>query len=262
MESRHGLTLIELLIVLVIISIFILVAIFAWKTQLMKARDAKRKADLKKLQNVLEDYLNDESCYPDPIETVCVSSIVPDLSPPYLSKVACDPVDSVNFNYFYSFDSNQACKGWYKIYTRLENENDPVIDEVGCREGCGPSNNYNYWVSSSNVTQVAQLPGEIWPDIPPYPGPSPTPEAPTPTEGPTPTLTPTPTEGPTPTPTPTPTEGPTPTPELECISEPACDQDCAETETICGQCCPGTGRECIIKELQSQCCYTVKCPSP
>lgn len=151
MESRSGLTLIELLVVLAIIAIFILVSIFAWKLQLMKGRDVKRKADLKKLQNILEDYLNDKNCYPASLDTACANSVVPDISLPYLSELPCDPLDNSDFHYLYSVDPGESCKSWYKIFTNLEKENDPIITEVGCAGGCGPGNNYNYWVSSPNV---------------------------------------------------------------------------------------------------------------
>ncbi len=199
MGKRHGLTLIELLVILTIISIFILVDISAWKKQMMRGRAAKRKADLDKMQTVLEDYLNDESFYPEILE--CNQ----DFSP-YLTQVLCDPLNTTYFNYFYS--TSRLLRSWYKIFTRLESDDDPIIKEIGCEGGCGPSNNYNYWVSSSNVTQVARLPDEVpWPTISPPPGASPTPEGPTstPTLGPTPTPSPTPTSGPTPIPSPIPT---------------------------------------------------------
>ena len=101
-RDKAGFTLIELLIILVIISILTLVSIRSWKRQLMKTRDVKRKSDLKKLQIGLDDYLNDASCYPTSIEGVCLHSIIPDLPDSYLHKTICDPLDSVNFNYFYS----------------------------------------------------------------------------------------------------------------------------------------------------------------
>ena len=216
MEARSGLTLIELLIVLAIISIFIVISIFAWKPQLMKGRDGRRKADLRKLQNILEDYLSDKNCYPDSLADVCPSSVVPDLSRPYLSQAVCDPLDNNYFNYYYSLDSGEICKSWYKIYTRLEIEDDSIIDEVGCSGGCGPSDNYNYWVSSPNVTSVAQLTGEDWPII------------------------------------------------LDCIiiDPAACDVACTSFSEVCGACCPGTERQCIMYNSTPQCCFTTDCPVP
>lgn len=221
--KNKGLTLIELIIVLAILAVLILMAIFAYRSQLAKGRDAKRKADLNKLQNVLEDYLNDRNCYSEAVFRG--ASTVPNLEPPYLTEIPCDPINNLHYNYFYSNDSTQTCKRWYKIYTKLENEKDSMIAEAGCEGGCGPSGNYNYWVSSPNIPDASQLPGEIWPTIPGVPTTAPTPEptappvaTPTPTPIPTPTLTPTPGVS-TPTPTLTPTPGvstptPTPTPGL------------------------------------------------
>lgn len=140
MEARNGVTLIELLVILTIISIFILAGIWVWKIQLMKGRDGKRKADLKKLQTILEDYLNDKDCYPSALD--CDQ----DFSP-YLSAVFCDPLNNTDYNYSYEVTD----RTWYKIYARLETEDDPIIEQVGCSGGCGPGNNYNYFISSPNV---------------------------------------------------------------------------------------------------------------
>ena len=204
-RAKNGFTLIEALVVTTIIAILIAIGFTTFKTQLIKGRDARRKADLSKLQKALEDRLNDAQCYPD--DLVCNVDFRP-----YLAKVPCDPANNLYFNYFYSYDSSKNCKSWYKIYTRLENEKDPIIAKVGCEDGCGPGRNYNFWIGSPNVTEVTQLPGEIWiwpPEAAPAEG------TPTPTEVPpveeTPTPTPTPVSAPaemTPTPTPTPTTMP------------------------------------------------------
>ncbi|TSC53600.1 MAG: Uncharacterized protein LiPW31_339, partial [Microgenomates group bacterium LiPW_31] len=138
-RKNNGLTMIELLIVLAILSVFILVAIFTYLGQLAKGRDARRKADLDKIQNVLEDYLNDEVCYPEPGEILTDGKICKKPFSPYLSQLPCDPINNTFYNYFYSFDSTKTCKGWYKIYTKLENTKDPIIEKVGCAGGCGPS---------------------------------------------------------------------------------------------------------------------------
>jgi len=215
LKRKNGFTLIESLAVVAILAILMTMSIFTFMTQLTKGRDAKRKADLEKLRTVLEDYLNDESCYPPSL--VCRS----DFSP-YLTQVPCDPLG--NISYFYSYDDASSCKSWYKIYAKLENINDPIITEVGCREstecprgGCGPGCNYNYWISSPNMAEVGRLPGENWPAIPtsgPTSPPLPTNTPPivsTPTPGgPIPTSTSAPTATPVPitTPSPSPTAGP------------------------------------------------------
>jgi len=195
-RKKSGFTLIELMIVLTIIGFFILAALWAYQVQVFKGRDARRKADLGKLQRVLEDYLSDHVCYPETLE--CQQDFAP-----YLSQIPCDPVNSENHIYYYSVSNEEGCKKWYKIFTTLEYQKDQMIAKIGCTpETCGA---FNYVVSSPNVEVLVQQLGEIFP--PPYP-----PGVPTP--GPGETLTPTPTPTPTgsPTPTPTPTGSPTPTP--------------------------------------------------
>lgn len=152
---------IELLVVLTFLSILTLAFIFTSRQQMAKGRDGKRKADLNGSQKILEDYLNDHDCYPDSFGG---------------GEEPSDPLNNAEYNYFYSYDSGETCKSWYKIYAKLENEADAIIDEVGCTDGCGPSGNYNYWVSSPNMADVSQQPGEDWwPDIGPTPTPTPEP---------------------------------------------------------------------------------------
>jgi type II secretory pathway pseudopilin PulG len=158
-RKNFGLTMIEALIVVTTVGILGAMAFFAARTQIAKGRDARRKSDLAKIQKALEDYMNDKGCYPDSL------SCGVDFKP-YLSLVPCDPINNSYFNYFYSYNQNESCKSWYKIYTRLEYTKDPIIEKVGCKNGCGPSKNYNYWVSSPNMNKVEQTAGELWwPDI-------------------------------------------------------------------------------------------------
>ena len=246
-RKNNGLTMIELLIVTTIIALFILVAIFAYQLQLAKGRDARRKADLDKLQNVLEDYLNDKICYPDGL--TCGSTAGTDMAG-YISEVPCDPINNTYYNYFYSYDGRPevVCKSWYKIYTKLENTKDPIIEKVGCTGGCGPSGNYNYWVSSPNMNQVAPIPlaEDWWPSIAgvsPPPGGSPTPPP-----------------GGTPTPSPIPGVSPSPTPTPTLVPcgdggvQPSCGigpvKFCAPL--VCSTCCPGAEYRC---NLTATCCF-------
>lgn len=194
-------TLIELLITVAIIGILILVSLFIYQIYMTRARDGRRKADLARLQRVLEDYTNDNLCYPDTLE--CKD----DLSP-YMKEVLCDPINSGLNIYYYSVSTEGICKKWYKIFTNLEYEQDPIIEEIGCTsEICGP---FNYLVTSPNIEDLVSQPGEVYPPFPPG---VPT-FTPTPTSGevtPTDTLTGTPTDTPTGTVTNTPTQTPTPT---------------------------------------------------
>ena len=231
-RKNFGFTMIEALIVVATIGILGAMAIFAAKTQIAKGRDGRRKADLAKIQKALEDYMNDNNCYPDTLS--CGVEFKP-----YLSVIPCDPINNSYFNYFYSYDQNEICKSWYKIYARLEYTKDPIIEKIGCKDGCGPSNNYNYWVASPNMNRVEQTAGELWwPEIgevvspPPLSTPSPTlPPSITPTSTPTPT--PTLPGGATPTSTPT----PTPTPDYKYYGYYGCFS--GNCEPIWGDCSTG-----------------------
>ena len=163
-RAIKGFTLIEIMIVVAIIGVFLVIALWAYRLQLLKGRDARRKADLATWQNLLEDYANDSVCYPEGM--IACGSTQGEFFEGYLSDIPCDPINNIHYNYMYTFDEGSGCNKWYKIYTKLENENDPIIAKVGCEGGCGPGGNYNYWVGSSNVTEVAQLPGEFWVYIP------------------------------------------------------------------------------------------------
>lgn len=59
LQNRQGFTLIELLIVVVILGILILIVIGATSGNKSKANDAKRNADLSRIQTAMED------CYAD-----------------------------------------------------------------------------------------------------------------------------------------------------------------------------------------------------
>jgi len=139
-KEKRGVTLIELLVVLGFLAFLALALLLLLNpaAQIGKARDAKRKSDLSKFKNILEDYYNDRKCYPEN-----PSVLVPD----YLEKLPLDPVTKQPYVYH-----RDGCNKYW-IYTKLEYEKDPIIAKLGCQRGCGPTGNcgYNYGVSSSNV---------------------------------------------------------------------------------------------------------------
>lgn len=141
-RRRAGFTLIEAVILIAILALLIILGSFTYYSQLAKGRDGRRKADLKKIANSLEDYYNDNNCYPTQAQFTCGA----DFSP-YLNLVPCDPLNDDPFVYYYE----SSCQ-WYRLYARLEYEQDPAIIESGCGPpGCGPSGAFNYGATSANV---------------------------------------------------------------------------------------------------------------
>ena len=134
---------IELLIILVIVSILLMLFMFAGQLHIRRARDSERKSDLERIKIAFEDYYNDNSCYPPPeILDTCSSSALQ----PYLTQVPCDPVDQVPYLYVPNIDNR--CSG-YRLFARLADENDPKIETLGCggASECGMGPGFNYGIS-------------------------------------------------------------------------------------------------------------------
>jgi prepilin-type N-terminal cleavage/methylation domain-containing protein len=161
---KKAFTLLEILIVVSLLVMLAvgLILVFNPKTQIDKANDGKRKAELTSLNKSLEDWYNDHNCYPKPDE-ICYNAVSgettcnicgneaasPDFSP-YLSTLPCDPTQPTK-KYVYIVD-DEICPSTYWIYLKLANESDPLITQLGCQNGCGPYGdcNYNYGVASPN----------------------------------------------------------------------------------------------------------------
>lgn len=139
----EGVTLVELLVVVAVISMLAVISVSFLRPQLFKGTDAKRKSDLRRIQVALEEYEKDKDCYPPPALVTCNPG---DGLTPYLSKIPCDP--KTKSDYFYETDGS-SCSLWYRIYSNLENLQDPDIGKVGCDSGCGPG--YNFFLGSPNA---------------------------------------------------------------------------------------------------------------
>lgn len=138
-----GLTLTELLIVISIIAFLAILIVAYLRSQVFKGNDARRKADLKRIGVAVEEYEKDKNCYPLPSLLTC--------NPgkgllPYLNKIPCDPVTDATYLYDYE---DSVCPRWYRIYGKLENEQDP--DGI---LGIGPNSAYNFEYSSPNAPEI------------------------------------------------------------------------------------------------------------
>lgn len=141
-SKNDGLTLIELLIVITIISV-LLIIIFVHINPLRerdRASDSRRKSDLDRISIALEEFYSDHDCYPSP-ETFNLREGLR----PYLSQTPRDP--DTNEAYFY-LPQDSDCPQYYRVYTSLRWQNDPAITKIGCGAGCGPDGAYNYGIAS------------------------------------------------------------------------------------------------------------------
>lgn len=170
LKSLSALTLMEILIFFSLVGILTIIILLTLnpKKQVEKSWDGKRKNELGQLKKILEDWYNDKQCYPKPNE-ICYDPPVPvsdgsftchicgnqRTSPslsPYLSRLPCDPQHPTK-DFLYQVNNND-CPSWYKIYSYLSSKEDPIIETVGCRWGCGPINtgfSYQYVVTSPNT---------------------------------------------------------------------------------------------------------------
>lgn len=138
-------TLVEVLIVLSLVSGLLIFSFISIPTQLSRARDAVRKGHLDSYKKAIDLYYQENNCYPTSVPS-CGNPLV--LRGEVVEeKLPCDPLNG--FSYTYLAESN-ACPKWFQLYTTLEYSQDQIIDKVSCREGCGPSCQFNYGVSSPN----------------------------------------------------------------------------------------------------------------
>lgn len=140
MKKMKGMTLIELVIVVTIIAAVAVIALAIYRAQADKALDAKRKADLARIQVAVEEYEKDNECYPPPQLLNCNpgTGLLP-----YLDKIPCDPVTKAS--YYYDYDAS-VCSDWYRLYSNLADASGNAI---------GPNGAFNYYVSSPNAPDAA-----------------------------------------------------------------------------------------------------------
>ena len=196
--QSSGFTLVELLVVMVMVSVFLLMAFLIIDPigQLDKAKDAQRKKDFEQIRNALDTYYNDKNCYPLSIpfgSTWSVGSIV------YMQKVPQDPdCSKTGYCYVLQVDQTSSCPQWGILWTRLSRPTNAVSSCL-IRSACGnyPNIKYNYCVMSGNVDCAYVKSNPLPNPVTPTPGPTSAPSG-----GPTSTPTEVPTSTPTPTPTP------------------------------------------------------------
>ena len=104
-SRRKGFTLVELLVTITIIAILTTVSAVVFSRTLAKARDGRRRADLKDLQTALELYYSENQAYPSTsgawwgqcsnygghTDTCSGDVFIPGLCPTYINNIPIDP---------------------------------------------------------------------------------------------------------------------------------------------------------------------------
>ncbi len=126
---EKGFTLIELLIVIVIIGILAAMILANFVGVRQRARDGRRKSDLRQIQSAVELYRADKGSYPSSV--TCGGTIQnADASVTYLKIIPCDPSGSAWTQYTYSQG------GGYTLVACLENANDSEADKQPPSNSC------------------------------------------------------------------------------------------------------------------------------
>lgn len=118
MSKKGGFTLIELLIVIAIIGILSTIVLAQTNLARIRARDARRIADVSHIKGALELYLNTNQKYPDSLANLTSTCGGGD---PCMAAVPTDPVGG---SYFYCKISNNS----FHIGTNLEEAANPNIE--------------------------------------------------------------------------------------------------------------------------------------
>ena len=123
MKNKSGFTLIEVLVVIFIIGLLASVVLVGLGTFRARGRDARRIADLRSMQNILELYYAKNGVYPDTtpwagLESALKSSGIGVINIPE------DPIPSETYNYGAS-PSNQS----YVLSAKIEDSDHRVLND-------------------------------------------------------------------------------------------------------------------------------------
>ena len=137
--NNLGFTLIELLVVISIIGFLASASMVMFNSARIKARDVKRKSDLKQLSSAIQLYYDTNSSYPSNATSFpdWPAGFKAELSP-FLSKLPVDPKDD-GWRYYAAYrmtwspDAN--CNGHYVLWTYLENSGDSDVGKYTCGFG-------------------------------------------------------------------------------------------------------------------------------
>jgi len=163
--------LIELLVSITILGILSVVVLGGFRSSQIRARDAKRKSDLKQIGNSLEMFFSDKGVYPASNGGKIVACPYSTSDPPSSSE--CEwgsgefgefkddngviyfkklPADSGGFSYYYVASPSANA---YQLYAHLENPKDQDCVNSNCsvaaRSGINCGGVCNFAVTSPNI---------------------------------------------------------------------------------------------------------------
>jgi general secretion pathway protein G len=148
---KKGFTLIELLIVIAIIGILTALVTTNLSGARSRARDTRRKSDLRSIEQSLRLYYNDAKKFPtdDGSDNISIASWGSPFavgSTIYMSSLPKDPISTATSTVTYKYDSLGDDK--YLIIAVLENASDPDIAESQLK--C--TSNYSSYIGVKTTT--------------------------------------------------------------------------------------------------------------
>ncbi len=173
-SHRKGFTLIELLVVIAIIGVLASIVLASLNSARLKARDARRIADLNQIKTALNFYYDSNNAYPSVgswVSSRAAQPWLPGISPTYISSVPADPTNTTcdtvpgngpwlggtHYCYVYGYPQNTFPQA-YDLVALLEDPNNPqrcgvkswryytATNPPGLNPWCGAPYNYSVYL--------------------------------------------------------------------------------------------------------------------
>ncbi len=125
--NSSAFTLIEILVVIAILAGLVAILLPNLMETRIRARDTRRKSDLKNIQKALELYKQSQTpnAYPDQFPAVC-TALTDTNGVLFMQKMPSDPSTQCLHNYYYQRGLSDAQT--YVMYACLENAQDPEVN--------------------------------------------------------------------------------------------------------------------------------------